>query len=142
MKEVVVKTESVQLNFYAVCSQDGKWLKSRGMGGFGKHWVDKLVDAKVYQKRGPAMSQVTWWAGNYPEYGTPMLVRISMGTCEFLSQDERVKKAIEKKRQEGLKCKLANLERNISSFNGVKNAQSKLDEMKSELEKIKRELSK
>lgn len=50
----VSRVETVRLDFYAVRNRDGKWLRSKGYGGFGKCWVDDISAAKIYGKPGPA----------------------------------------------------------------------------------------
>jgi hypothetical protein len=78
------------LEFYVVRSKDGKYLRSKGYGGYGRSWVDELKKAKVYTKKGPACAQVTWWATNYPDYGTPDLVPIIGTLGEPIDQTKRV----------------------------------------------------
>ena len=97
---IIKKTEVLEMSFYAVRSQDGKWLRAkkhhnayRGEFDSNGSWTDNIAEAKIYGKPGPAKSQVTFWGTNYPEYGVPDLVRIVSGKCEFLDQEDRVKKA-------------------------------------------------
>lgn len=86
----VTRVEEIPLNFYAVRSKDGKWLRAKGYGGSGNSWVDDISKAKIYPStRGPK-AQITFWANNYPQYGVPDLVRITVGKCEYLDQTERV----------------------------------------------------
>lgn len=96
----IVETVEVELNFYAVRSKDGKWLRSKGYGGSGESWVSDITKAKIYGKIGPARSQVTFWAKNYPEFGIPDIVLISTGKCNILDEGDRVKKAIAKIQRE------------------------------------------
>ena len=110
------KTETVSLNFYAVRSQDGKWFRSKGYGGVGESWVEDITKAKIYSKPGPAKSQVTFWAKNYPEFGVPYLVRITTGVCEYLDQTERVKDRIFKIKQKELEDKIRNAEYRINNY--------------------------
>jgi hypothetical protein len=72
---VIIRSETLELNFYAVRSKDGKWLRAKGYGGSGKSWVDEMSKAKIYANPGPAKAQITFWAKNYPEYGVPELVQ-------------------------------------------------------------------
>jgi len=91
-EEFIVKsTEEVQLNFYAVRNKEGKWFRAKGFGGGGDSWVDNLSKARIYANPGPAKTQITFWAKQYPQYGTPNLVRITTGVLEVIDQEERVK---------------------------------------------------
>ena len=112
----IKKTETVNLNFYAVRSQDGKWFRSKGYGGGGNSWVDDLTKAKIYANPGPAKTQITFWAKNYPEYGIPDLVRITTGVCEYLDQTERVKDRIQKIKQKEIEDKIRNSEYKINNY--------------------------
>jgi hypothetical protein len=89
------------MELYAVMSADGKYLRSRGYGGSGKSWVDTLDKAKTWGKKGTALSQITWWANRYPEYGVPSLVVITATVSEVVDQSDRVASRVEaKKRKE------------------------------------------
>ena len=97
---------------YAVRSKDGKFYKSRGLGS-GYRWVDKLSDAKIYGKIGPAKAVITYWAKNYPKHGIPLLVEI--GVCEdnmsVVNQEDRVSKVVERDRLRKIKYDADRLER-------------------------------
>jgi len=54
-----------ELTFYIIKSKDGKYLRAKGYQGYGNNWVDDIKSAKVYQKIGPARSNVTFWASTY-----------------------------------------------------------------------------
>lgn len=112
----VKKTETVNLDFYAVRSQDGKWLRSKGMNGYGESWVDDLTKAKIYSKPGPAKAQITFWAKHYPDFGIPDLVRITTGVCEYLDQTERVTDAVLKIKTRELEAKIRNSEYRINNY--------------------------
>lgn len=105
----VIKIEDLPLDFYAVRSKSGQWLKNKTHRyGYGystdRSWTDNIAEAKIYARPGPAKSQVTFWATNYPDFGVPDLVRIVVGRCEFLDQEERVKKfSIDKEKRESKK---------------------------------------
>lgn len=101
----------VELNFYAVRSKDGKFLRAKKhsmYGNFdkGKSWTDNISEAKIYSKPGPARSQCTWWATNYPEFGAPDLVFITTGKCLIVNEDVRVEKAMKKNQLEKLEREL------------------------------------
>ena len=86
----VTKVEEIPLNFYAVRSKDGKWLRAKGFGGSGESWVSGITKAKIYGSTRAPKAQITFWANNYPKFGVPDLVRITTGKCEYLDQTERV----------------------------------------------------
>jgi hypothetical protein len=87
----VIRTEEIPLNFYAVRSKDGKWLRAKGYGGGGESWVEDIAKAKIYSNTRAPKSQITFWANKYPSFGVPDLVRITVGKCEYLDQSTRVK---------------------------------------------------
>jgi hypothetical protein len=113
------------LEFYVVRSKDGKYLRSKGYGGYGQSWVEELKKAKVYTKKGPACAQVTWWATNYPDYGIPDLVPITGTLGEPIPQEKRVLTSIWKKEKERVKRELEEAERDVAR------AQSTLDLLQS-----------
>jgi hypothetical protein len=94
---IIKKTEILGLNFYAVRSQDGKWLRAKkhGYNSFDTSgsWTENISEAKIYGKPGPAKTQITFWGNNYPKFGIPDLVKITTGECQYLDQEDRVKKA-------------------------------------------------
>lgn len=104
----------VELNFYTVRSKDGKFLRAKKHGynslDTGKSWTDNISEAKIYAKPGPARSQCTWWAKNYPTFGIPDLVLITTGKCFIVNEESRVKKQTNK-------SKIASLSRSLRSAN-------------------------
>lgn len=143
----VIKTEEVNLNFYAVRSQDGKWYRSKGYGGYGDSWVDDITKAKIYSKPGPAKAQVTFWAKNYPEYGVPYLVKITTGVCEYLDQTDRVTDTIQKLKIRDLESNISSCEYRINNYlqktkwdkDYIEKEKIKLENFKKELEKLKQQ---
>jgi glutamate formiminotransferase len=133
------------LTFYAVRSKDGKYLRTTGLGG-GNHWVDTLEKAKVWTKIGPAKSQVTFWAGNYPEFGVPDIIPLVATAGEPINQDDRVSKALKKKKIEELKRELWRIEERYDKakreFDRHKSqyAKDRLDEVMVEMNKKKIEI--
>lgn len=130
MKKVnIIKEEVLDLNFYAVRSKDGKWLKAKkaynsyGSSGGGDSWTDDIAKAKIYSKPGPAKSQITFWATNYPTYGVPDLVMITTGKCVFLDQAERVAKAVVDKARAAKKKEISRLEGLIKYYTDQKKNQ-------------------
>jgi hypothetical protein len=94
------------LELYAVRNKKGQYLRSKGYGGYGPSWVDDLQKAKIYPKIGPARSQVTFWANNYPRYGTPEIVVLTVTASQVLNEEDRVKKAIIKSKREKINQEL------------------------------------
>ena len=99
-----------ELTFYIVKSKDGKYFRSKGYSGYGQSWVEDVKSAKVYQKIGPARAQVTFWAMEYPLYGIPDIVELTVTGTNVLDESDRVNKAIKKKKRTVLLKKLHNAE--------------------------------
>ena len=85
------------MKLYAVRNREGKYYKSRGYGGIGTHWVDGLERAKIYAKIGGARSVITYYAREYPSYGTPLLVELTVVETTVSDESDRVRAASEKK---------------------------------------------
>jgi hypothetical protein len=94
------------LELYVVRNQGGKYFRSKGYGGYGSNWVDELQKARIYAKIGPARSQVSFWATNYPKYGTPVIVVLTVAATKVLQEDDRVKKAAIKRQKEKISNEL------------------------------------
>lgn len=84
------KEEVVEL--YAVRSKDGKYLRTKGFGGYGESWVPDLSTAKIYTKPGPAKAQITYWGTKYPEFGVPDLLILEARVKCVEDHTERVQK--------------------------------------------------
>lgn len=82
-----------QLELYVVINSSGQFFRSKGFGGYGKSWVDDIKKARAYGKIGPARSQVTWFSNSYPDYPTPAILKLNIGSYEILNETERVEKA-------------------------------------------------
>ena len=85
------------LTFYVIRNKEGKYFRPKGYSGYGDNWVDNINKAKVYTKLGNANRQVTFWAGNYPEFGIPDVIPLHTTMGEPLNQDDRVADALRKK---------------------------------------------
>lgn len=94
------------LEFYVVRNKEGKYLRTKGYGGYGDSWVTELNRAKVYTKRGGASGQITWWATHYPDYGIPDLVPLTATLGEPIDQTERLTKVMKKKELDQAKTQL------------------------------------
>ena len=88
-----------ELTFYIVKSKDGKYFRAKGYSGYGQSWVDDIQSAKVYQKVGPARTQVTFWASEWPDYGVPDIIELTVTGSKVLDEGDRVKKALVKKKK-------------------------------------------
>jgi hypothetical protein len=142
----VIKEETIDLNFYAVRSKDGKWLRSRGYGGSGESWVEDFTKAKIWSSARGAKGQITWWAKNYPKFGVPDLVMITIGKCVYLDQADRVKESIDKSTREELVRKSTQLRRDIEYYTNryqqdQKVALEKSEELKKTLEMVMSQLN-
>lgn len=113
------------LEFYVVRNKEGKYLRSKGYGGYGTSWVDDLKKAKVYNKRQGATGQITWWFSNFPDYGCPELIPLTATMGEPIPQEERVLKSIWKKELEKPKRDLTQAQKDVDK------AQKMVDDIKS-----------
>lgn len=95
-KEVQVKF-SPALELYIVQNLEGDYFHAIGYGGGGKSWVNDINKAKIYTKIGQARSRVTWFFDNYPNFGIPNIIKLTVNGGVILKEDDRVKKAIKKK---------------------------------------------
>ena len=138
------------LTFYVVKSKDGKYLRSTGMSG-GKHWVDDINQAKVWNKIGPAKAQVTFWSINYPEFGVPTIIPLLATAQEPLSMEEHVKESVRKAKLKELNIYKWHVENNLAKAEvtfknsaGWRKLQAKeqIDAAKTEIERIKNEIEK
>lgn len=81
------------LEIYMVRNKEGKWFRRKGYGGYGDTWVDDIKKGRIYGKTGGARGVITWFANNYPEYGTPDLVCLKVTDMEVIDEDSRIKKS-------------------------------------------------
>jgi len=95
-----------KLEIFVVKSKDGKYFRAKGYSGYGQSWVDDIQKAKIYIKIGPARTQVTYWAGHYPEYGIPNIVVLTVSEEKILNEEDRVKKSILNKSKKEIERKL------------------------------------
>ncbi len=133
------------LELYVVRNKQGKYFRSKGYAGYGPSWVDELQKAKIYPRIGPARSQVTFWANNYPEFGTPEIVVLTVTASQVLNEEDRVKKAALKSKREKLNRELSyardeltraqNRYRSIVDKKEIIKAQEKINKIKEELAK-------
>lgn len=121
----------IELIVYAVRSKDGKWFRAKGMYSSKASWVDDIVDARIYQKIGPARATVTFWANSYPEFGVPDIVIFACNVVQILNETERVKQSTEKKKKARAARELANREWELrKAEKSYEAAQRELDRLK------------
>ena len=126
-----MKLEDIKLELYVVVNQEGKFFHAIGYGGVGKSWVDTLDKAKIYTKIGQARSRVTWWFTNHPKFGRPQIIKLTATGTEILDEEERLKKAVEKKETTKAKTKAMWAEHNLKcAEERLKEAQRELDRLK------------
>lgn len=88
-----------QLEFFLVRSQDGKWFRSKGYGGYGDNWVSEIKKARVYNRIGPARACVSYYATHYPSYKTPQIIKCTIGNYDIIDEAERIQKVKDRKKK-------------------------------------------
>jgi hypothetical protein len=94
------------MELYLVRNKEGKYLRAKGYNGYGDSWVEDINKAKIYPRKGTALSQITWWGRKYPEYGVPDLIPLICTAGEPIDQTKRVSDSIRKKAINEAKRKL------------------------------------
>lgn len=129
---------ALEMEFFLVQNQEGKYFRAKGFSGYGLTWVDWAQDAKVYTKLGQARSRVTFFAKSYPEYGIPKIIRIKVQEGEVLEEEVRVKKAIKSKELKELQQKRDWLEKlqmqNVKETHYLRKHEDKLRKEIAEIE--------
>ncbi len=92
--------DTSEIAFYAVQNSDGKFFRRKGYGGSGDTWVEGLKTARVWTKIGGARATVTFFANHYPQYPTPKIIKMSIGSTEVIDETARVTAARDKKRKQ------------------------------------------
>ena len=95
-----------ELELYVVRNKQGQYFRNKGYGGYGSNWVNELKKARIYPKIGPARTQVSFWATNYPEYGTPDILVLKVSVIQVVQEEDRVKKAALKRKKEEISKQL------------------------------------
>ena len=83
------------MKLYAVRNKEGKWLRSKGYGGYGDKWVDDIEKARMYATLKGARINVGWYANNFPDYGIPEIVAFDVVQSGVLNEEGRIAKARE-----------------------------------------------
>ena len=81
------------MELYIVRNPSGQFFA----GGSEDPWTDEMKDARIYQRLGPARSQVSWWANRYPEMGIPDILKLNVDSYTVLDETARVIKQREAK---------------------------------------------
>lgn len=66
------------MNLYVVRNQEGRYFRAVGYGHSGDTWVDDLAKAKFYAKIGQAKSRITYFAREWSDYGTPVILEFTL----------------------------------------------------------------
>jgi len=121
----------LKLKLYAVRSQDGKWMRTRGYGGGGRSWVDDITDAKLYGKPGPARARITWWAKHHPQYGVPELVVLHVTAGTVVDETDRVEHKKQKEKEQKARQAVRRQQQRIKDAEAeFQRAQAKLNMLK------------
>jgi hypothetical protein len=125
-----------ELVLYAVRSQQGQYFRAKGYQGYGESWVDTLQEAKIYGKIGMAKRQATYWGAHFPKYGTPDVIKLTLGSMEVIDQKSRVEKFKLKKAQEEAK------EKERRAKERIKEAHADIARAKRDMENAEKEIQK
>ncbi len=87
----------ITLKFYVVRNRDGKFFGAKGFQGYGDTWVDDIEKAKVYTKIGQAKSRCTWFANEYPKFGVPDIIELSVFDAKVIDCTKWVEKSQKRK---------------------------------------------
>jgi hypothetical protein len=131
------------MKIYVVQSQDGKYFRNIGYGGYGKSWRDKLEDAKFYTKIGQAKARVTFWFKNHPEYGCPKIVAFDLNdqNMEVIDMELDTKKSIKNIEKKALQKKISYLEYKMARIStDTKTASQDMIRLQNELDNLKKHL--
>jgi hypothetical protein len=102
-----------ELFFYVVRNSDGDFFRAKGYGGYGKTWVSEITKARVYTKIGPARASVSYFANHYPEYPSPTILKMGVGTVEVINEAERIEKQKIKKQEAEERKKARQVQQNF-----------------------------
>jgi len=100
-----------ELEFFAVRNQEGQWFHRKGYSGYGETWVEDVLQARIYNKIGPARAQVTFFAKNYPSFGIPDIVAFKVTESYVMDEADRVKKKMEAEERKKKKREVQQAER-------------------------------
>ena len=88
--------KSIELSVYLVQNTEKKFFRAKGYAGSGLSWVDEPEKARIYAKIGQARSIVSYYAKHYPDFGIPVIIKLSFGKSEIIDEKERLLKVLEK----------------------------------------------
>lgn len=127
-----METKPPLMEFYAIRSQDGKWFRRKGYGGYGENWVDDIKKARIFTKPGGARAQISYYATNFPQYKIPDLVVLKVSEYELIDESHRILKAKQIKEQAALNRKIRQEKEKLIM------AQKAFDRAKKELEALQK----
>lgn len=120
------------INLYVIRNRDGQYFRAKGYGGTRDSWVAEIEKARLYTKLGPARTQVSFWANNYPAFGVPEIVVLAAQETGVLDETSRVEKTQERRRKREEEYQVRQRQRE------VKEAQERLKEAREELKGLRR----
>jgi hypothetical protein len=100
---------NILMNLYAVRRKSDGYYIAKNHGRFSD-WTNKLKEARVYIKPGPARSWVTQYARRNPEFGILELVELCVTEVRSVVEDDRVKKVIDRKAKKKIEQDIRNAE--------------------------------
>lgn len=122
------------MKLYIIRNKENKYYRSKGYGGYGDSWVDDIQKCRMYTKVGSAKRQITYWAKNYPEYGTPDILELDAKITQVINQEDRVSDIIKEQ----------NRRKNIARVNELsrkfRDAKKRYDEAVEELDNYHNEV--
>ena len=123
--------DELQIEFFAVRNNEGKYFRRKGYSGSGDSWVDDLGKARIYRKIGQARSIVSFFYNKWPAFGVPDIVKFVCVVMEVINEEDRVEKNKKKRGEYLLQQEINRKEREL------KNAQEELEKAKQKIKILK-----
>ena len=114
-KDVIISSENTEMYLYAVRNKEGEWLRSKGYSGYGTSWVDDISKARLYFRSGYAKARISFWSKNYPDFGTPELIRLKVTELQALNIEKELAVKDKKKEIENIKNKMMDLTNQVQN---------------------------
>lgn len=86
--------------FYAVRNEQGQYYRTYSQRGSSAGWVDRLEDARLWTRSGPAKGKITALCNEKPKLPVPELIEFRVTEVHVVDQSVRIVGTREKKRQE------------------------------------------
>jgi len=123
----------MELTLYAIRNHEGKWLRSKGFGGYGDPWIDDIHGAKFYGKLSPAKGRVTYYSRRFTQFPAPEIVEITASEFKVVPQNERVDRVNKEKKMREAKAVVARKRKEIDKVHQeLKDAIRKAEELEME----------